>query len=135
MRLVKGAAAGLLARSFQKDDEVAMIVFRGAAAQVLLEQIRAVIKAAAPAATETISYSMPAFKLNGMLVWFAAHSNHIGFYPRASGIKAFAKELEGFKVSKGTVQFPMDKPLPVRLIIKMVKYRVKENLAAMRGEQ
>lgn len=93
-----------------------------------LEQLRATIKKAAPKAEEIISYKMPAFKLDGMLVWYTAHSNHIGFYPRVSAIVAFSKELSAYKTSKGTVQFPLDKPLPLALITKMVKYRVEENL-------
>lgn len=96
--------------------------------QLLLEQLRAAIKKAAPQAEETISYSMPAFKLNGVLVWFAAHSKHIGFYPKASGIAAFKKELSVYKGAKGSVQFPLDKKLPIALIKKIVKFRVKENL-------
>src|ERR1700722_11220057 len=96
--------------------------------QTLLQQMRSAIKQAAPGAEEMISYSMPAFRLNGMLVWFAAHSNHIGLYPRGSGIEEFAVQLKGYKVSKGTIQFPMDKPLPVELISKIVQFRVEENL-------
>ena len=96
--------------------------------QKLLEQLRATIKKAAPQATEVISYSMPAFKLNGMLVWFAAYSKHIGFYPRISGIEAFKKELSVYKGAKGSVQFPLDKKLPLGLITKIVKFRVAENL-------
>jgi len=96
--------------------------------QKMLEQLRATIKKAAPKADEVISYSIPAFKLNGMLVWFAAHSKHIGFYPRGSGIEAFKKELSIYKGAKGSVQFPLDKPLPLGLITKMVKFRVNENL-------
>jgi len=98
--------------------------------QALLEQMRMTIKKAAPKAEECISYSMPAFKLNGMLVWYAAFKNHIGLYPRGSGIDVFAKELSKYKTSKGTVQFPLDKPLPLALIAKIVKYRVKENTQA-----
>ena len=79
-------------------------------------------------AIEVISYATPAVKLNGMLVWFAAHTNHIGFYPKASGIDAFKKELSGYKGAKGSVQFPLDKPLPLGLIKKIVKFRVIENL-------
>lgn len=97
--------------------------------QEIMEQLRAAIKAAAPQAEEVISYAMPGYKLNGMLVWFGAHANHIGFYPRGSGIETFEKELAGYKVSKGTVQFPLNKPLPIGLIKKMVKFRVKENMA------
>src|SRR5580658_5155131 len=95
----------------------------------LLEQIRATIRSVAPQAEEVISYMMPGYKLNGMLVWFAGFKNHIGFYPRgSSAIKAFEKELAGYKTSKGAIQFPKDKPLPIALIKKMVKYRVAENL-------
>jgi uncharacterized protein YdhG (YjbR/CyaY superfamily) len=96
--------------------------------QKILKQLRATIKKAAPQADEVISYGMPAFKLNGMLVWFAAHSKHIGFYPRASGIEAFKKELSIYKGAKGSVQFPLDNPLPSGLITKIVKFRVTENL-------
>lgn len=97
--------------------------------RVKLQQVREAIKAAAPGAAEVISYSIPAFKLNGMLVWFGAHTNHIGFYPRGSGIEKFEKELAGYKYAKGSVQFPINKPMPVDLINKMVKFRVAENLS------
>jgi uncharacterized protein YdhG (YjbR/CyaY superfamily) len=97
--------------------------------QPALEQLRATIKKSAPTAVEVISYGMPAFKLNGMLVWFAAHSKHIGFYPRMSAIEAFKKELSIYKGAKGSVQFPLGKALPLGLISKIVKFRVKENLA------
>ena len=93
----------------------------------MLNRMRAVIKEAAPEATETISYQMPGFRLNGSLVWFGAHTNHIGFYPTGSGIAAFKKELAGYKVSKGAVQFPLDRPIPYDLIRKIVKFRVAEN--------
>ena len=96
--------------------------------QNILQQLRKTIKKAAPDATEIISYNMPAFKLNGMLVWFGAHSNHIGFYPRASGIEAFKKDLATYKSAKGSVQFPLGKPIPLDLITKIVQFRVKENL-------
>ncbi len=96
-------------------------------AKTLMEQMRATIKKAAPGAEEVISYNMPAFRLNGMLVWYAAFTSHIGLYPRASGIEAFKKELAGYKNAKGSVQFPMDRPLPVALITRIVKFRVKEN--------
>jgi uncharacterized protein YdhG (YjbR/CyaY superfamily) len=96
--------------------------------QKLLEQLRATIRKVAPQAEEVISYAMPAFKWNGMLVWFAGYSKHIGFYPGASGIKAFKKELSIYKGAKGSVQFPLDKPLPLRVITKIVKFRVNENL-------
>ena len=96
--------------------------------QQLLQQIRTAIKKAAPKAEEVISYGMPGFKLNGMLVWFAGYKNHIGFYPKPSGIEAFKKELSVYKYAKGSVQFPLDKPLPMALITKVVKFRVAENL-------
>ena len=95
--------------------------------QILLQQMREAIKKAAPAAEETISYNMPAFKHNGMLVWYAGYKNHIGFYPKPSGLEAFKKELSKYKSSKGAVQFPVDEPLPLALVGKIVKFRVKEN--------
>jgi uncharacterized protein YdhG (YjbR/CyaY superfamily) len=87
------------------------------------------IRAEAPEAEEIISYGIPTFKLNGNLVHFAAYKTHIGFYPAPSGIDTFRKELSTFKVTKGTVQFPIYQPLPTDLIAKIVKFRVKENLA------
>ncbi|HMJ46941.1 MAG TPA: DUF1801 domain-containing protein [Ferruginibacter sp.] len=96
--------------------------------QKILEQVRATIKKAAPGAEETISYAMPAFRLNGYLVYFAAFKNHIGFYPAPSGSAAFIKELSPYKTGKGSVQFPLDKPMPLHLITKIVQFRVKENL-------
>jgi uncharacterized protein YdhG (YjbR/CyaY superfamily) len=84
------------------------------------------LQKAAPDAEEVISYGMPAFRLKGILVYFAAYSKHIGFYPTSSGIATFKKELSIYKGSKGTVQFPLDKPLPLKLITKIVKFRVKE---------
>jgi uncharacterized protein YdhG (YjbR/CyaY superfamily) len=98
----------------------------------LLRQMKATIKKAAPKAEEVISYGMPAFKFHGLLVWFAAYSRHIGFYPRVSAIQAFRKEIAKYKNAKGSVQFPLDKPLPLALIKKMVQYRVKENLAKLK---
>ena len=103
--------------------------------QEILEQVRLTIIKAAPQASETISYGMPAFTLNGILVWFAAHSKHIGFYPRASGIEAFKKELSIYKNAKGSVQFPLDKPMPLKLITKIVKFRVAENLARQKRKK
>jgi uncharacterized protein YdhG (YjbR/CyaY superfamily) len=95
--------------------------------QSLLRKMRLTIKKAAPRAKETISYRMPAFTLNGILVWFAAHQNHIGFYPRVSAIEAFKKELSAYKGAKGSVQFPFDRPLPLALVGRIVKFRVKQN--------
>ncbi|MCE9539686.1 MAG: DUF1801 domain-containing protein [Bacteroidetes bacterium] len=96
--------------------------------QKILEQVRSTIKKAVPEAEETISYAIPTFTLNGNLVYFAAFKNHIGFYPAPRGNEAFKKELSTYKGGKGTVQFPIDKPLPLNLITKMVKFRAKENL-------
>jgi uncharacterized protein YdhG (YjbR/CyaY superfamily) len=96
--------------------------------QSILEKIREVIKKNAPDAIEVISYQMPAFKLKGILVYFAVHKAHIGFYPTSSGIEMFKSELAGYTTSKGAVQFPLDKPVPYELIEKVVQFRVKENL-------
>lgn len=96
--------------------------------QIILNKIRDVIRKAAPESEETINYGIPTFTLEGNLVHFAAYKNHLGFYPAPSGIKAFQKELSIYKGSKGAVQFPLNKPLPVNLISRIVKFRVKENL-------
>lgn len=96
--------------------------------QPLLQQLREIIKAAAPLAEEGISYGMPAFKQNGPIAYYAGYKNHIGFYPTGTGISAFEGELGKYKYSKGAIQFPLDKPLPKTLISKIVKYKVKENL-------
>ncbi len=93
----------------------------------LQTELRAVIKQAAPEATEKISYSMPTFYQHGNLVHFAAYRNHVGFYPAASGIEAFKAELSAYKWSKGTIQFPLGKPLPVGLITRIVQFRLEEN--------
>jgi uncharacterized protein YdhG (YjbR/CyaY superfamily) len=93
----------------------------------ILEKVRETIKKAAPEAEETISYQMPTFKLKGNLVHFAAFKNHIGFYPAPTGIEEFSIELSAYKGGKGSVQFPLDNPLPFNLITKIVKFRVKEN--------
>ena len=95
--------------------------------QQKLQEIRAVIHEAAPEATEKISYQMPTFYLRGNLVHFAAMKNHIGVYPAPSGITAFEKELAGYKTSKGAIQFPLDKPLPLKLVADIVAFRVQEN--------
>lgn len=96
--------------------------------QEILKAIRKVIKEAAPNAEEKISYQMPTFALNGNLVHFAAFKNHIGFYPTPSGIDAFKNELSPYKGAKGSVQFPIGKPLPYELISEIVKFRVAENI-------
>jgi len=100
--------------------------------QDALQQLRETVRKAAPEAEETISYQIPAFKLNGNLVYFAAFKNHIGFYPTSSGISTFTRELSKFEASKGTVRFPIGKPLPLPLVSKIVKFRVKENLRKAR---
>jgi uncharacterized protein YdhG (YjbR/CyaY superfamily) len=94
-------------------------------ARSTLEQVRAAIRSVVPAkATEAISYGIPTFKYNGPLVWFAAFSNHCSLFPSASVINAFKEELKEYKISKGTIQFPVDKPLPDALVKKMVKMRL-----------
>ena len=96
--------------------------------QKVLQEIRNTIRKAAPDAEETINYAIPTFKLNGNLVHFAAFQKHIGFYPAPSGIDAFKKELSAYEGAKGSVQFPLDQPIPLALITRIVKFRVKENL-------
>jgi len=95
--------------------------------QQILEKIRATIKKAAPTAEEAIKYQIPTFVLNGNLVHFAAHKNHIGFYPAPQGIEEFKKELSAYESSKGAVRFPLDKPIPYSLITRIVKFRVRKN--------
>ena len=96
--------------------------------QKILEKVRATIKEEAPDAQEMIKYQMPTFTLNGNLVYFAGFKNHIGFYPIPTGIEKFKKELSVYKQGKGSVQFPLDQPIPYDLIRKIVKFRVRENL-------
>ncbi len=93
----------------------------------LLNKMWQIIKKTAPNATEVISYGMPAFKQNKVLVYFAGYKKHIGFYPHSSPIVVFADRLKLYKTSKGAIQFPLDKPLPVKLITDIVKYRIKED--------
>ena len=94
----------------------------------ILETLRATIKKAAPEAEETISYAIPAFKLKGrMLIYFAGYKNHIGLYPAPRGKEAFKNDFAGYKGGKGTIQFSLDEPLPLPLITKIIKFRVKEN--------
>ncbi len=104
--------------------------------QVLLERMRKTIHEVAPDAEEAIRYQMPAFQMNGKnLVFFAAFAHHIGFYPIPSGMTAFKKELSGYKQGKGSVQFPLDEPIPFDLVRKIVLYRVKEMEAGMKRER
>lgn len=95
--------------------------------QKRLRAIRAIVKKHAPQAREKLSYGMPYYEWNGRLLYFAAYASHVGFYPMASGIQKFKSELKTYKWAKGSVQFPHNKPLPVSLVTKMVRYRVKEN--------
>jgi uncharacterized protein YdhG (YjbR/CyaY superfamily) len=105
--------------------------------QEILQKIRLTIRKAAPKAEEAISYMMPTFKLHGNLVFFAAYKKHIGFYPAPRGNEAFKEELSAYEGGKGTIRFPLDKPIPYALISKIVKFRVKENLdrAAAKGKK
>ena len=96
--------------------------------QSILEKMRRTVRKAAPEAVEAISYQIPTFKLNGNLVHFSAFKKHIGFYPTSSGIRAFKKELSPYKGAKGSIQFPINKPIPFDLVKKITIFRVKENL-------
>ena len=97
-------------------------------ARTTLKKVRAVIRSVVPrGTTEVISYGMPAFKNNGVLVWFAAFSDHCSLFPTASVIEAFKNELKGYSISKGTIQFPVDKPLPAALVKKLVEARIAQN--------
>ena len=98
------------------------------ATQKHLNDVRNAIRKAAPKAEELISYQMPAYKFHGVLVYFAGYQNHIGFYPTATGISNFKKEISGYKSAKGSVQFPLDRPMPVPLIKKIIAFKVKDNL-------
>lgn len=99
-----------------------------AATQKLLLQVRETIQLAVPKAKEVISYGMPAFKQKGILVYFAGYAKHIGFYPTGSGIEAFKNEFGNYKWSKGAVQFPLDKPLPLDLITRITKFKAERDL-------
>jgi uncharacterized protein YdhG (YjbR/CyaY superfamily) len=100
-----------------------------------LEKTRSTIRKAAPDAEEAISYQMPTFRLKGNLVHFAAFPNHIGFYPTPSGIEKFKRELSGYKWAKGSVQFPLDRPIPYTLIRRITEFRVKENLQIAKAKK
>ena len=97
--------------------------------QAKLEQVRDTVKQAAPEAEEAIKYAMPTYVLNGNLVHFAAFKTHMGFYPAPMGLEAFKEDLAGYKGSKGAVHFPLNKPMPLELITKIVKYRVGQNMS------
>lgn len=96
--------------------------------QIKLQELRQTIRESAPDAEEVISYGMPAYRLSGILVYFAAFKNHIGFYPTSSGVEAFREELSDYETSKGTIRFPLNKPIPLELVTKIVKFRVDENM-------
>ena len=110
-------------------DTQAYIAGFPASTQKILEQVRSTIRKAAPNAVEVISYKMPAFKMNKVLVWYAGYEKHIGFYPGGKGIEAFKEEISAYKWGKGSVQFPLDQKMPLGLITKIVKYKVKEDQA------
>jgi uncharacterized protein YdhG (YjbR/CyaY superfamily) len=103
--------------------------------QRILKQVRSTVRKAAPAAEETISYRIPSYTLKGKLVYFAAFKKHIGFYPRVTGIAKFKRELSTYEGAKGSVRFPLDRPIPLGLISKIVKFRVKENVARAKGKK
>ena len=102
--------------------------------QKILEEIRATIKAAAPDAEEKISYQMPTFFLNGNLIHFAAFKNHIGIYPTPSGTQAFKDEISRYQGAKGSIRLPIDEPMPLELISRIVKFRVSENLTKAKSK-
>jgi uncharacterized protein YdhG (YjbR/CyaY superfamily) len=118
--------------SFHNIDEYIALFPEGV--QKKLEEIRSAIKAAAPDATEKISYQVPTFFLRGNLVHFAAFTHHISFFPSSSGIQAFAQELASYETSKGTIKFPIDSPIPLDLIRRITEYRVAENLAKTKSK-
>jgi uncharacterized protein YdhG (YjbR/CyaY superfamily) len=103
--------------------------------QAILRKVRRTIRQAAPDAEEKISYQMPTFTLKGNLVYFAGFKKHIGFYPVPTGIEAFQKELSGYEQGKGSVRFPLDKPIPFDLIERIVRFRVKGNLAHAKAKE
>jgi uncharacterized protein YdhG (YjbR/CyaY superfamily) len=103
--------------------------------QVILQKIRKMVHTAAPEAQEKISYQMPTFFLEGNLVHFAAFKNHIGFYPTPSGTEKFKKEISAYQAAKGSIQFPLDEPMPYELITRIVEFRMKENLAKAKAKR
>ncbi len=119
----KGEAASV--KRFRTVDEYLSALPK--AARAAMTDLRETIRKTAPHAEEVISYNMPAFKSDGMLVWYAAFKKHIGLYPKASAIAAFKGELASYKTSKGAIQFPFEKPIPHALVKKIVKFRLKEN--------
>ena len=129
MKKVKSGARGLAAkRNTAPKNSVEYLARVSEPARSTLNKIRAVIRSVAPPeAMEIISYGIPAFKYKGVLVWFAAFSNHCSLFPGSSVIEAFKNELKGFHTSKGAIRFPLDKPLPAALVKKLVKSRIAQN--------
>jgi uncharacterized protein YdhG (YjbR/CyaY superfamily) len=126
------SAASKDTKSHRSRDVDAYVESAPKAARPMLVQLRKIIKAAAPGATEGISYRMPYYNYNGALVWFAAFKNHLGFFVRPPVIQEHKKELKGYETTKSTVRFPIGKPLPVALIRKLVKARVAKNEDAIK---
>ncbi|HSZ31918.1 MAG TPA: DUF1801 domain-containing protein [Puia sp.] len=118
--------------TFKNVDEY--IKFHPAQIRKGLATIRKTIKAAAPGAEELISYQMPAYKLNGMLAYFSATKTHYGFYPTSGPVNAFSEKLKSYNTSKGTIRFELDKPLPVKLISEIVKWKVRDNLSTLEAK-
>ncbi|WEK37876.1 MAG: DUF1801 domain-containing protein [Candidatus Pseudobacter hemicellulosilyticus] len=119
----KAPAAKAAARFESVDQYLALLA---PAARKVAQQMRKTIKKQAPGAEEVISYNMPGYKLNGLLIWFAVWKEHIGLYPTPNAIEFFKKELAGYACSKGAIQFPLDQPLPLELIARIVAFRVEE---------
>jgi uncharacterized protein YdhG (YjbR/CyaY superfamily) len=113
-------------KSKEVDEYIASFPFE---VQRILQGLREAIREAAPEADEAISYKMPALKQNGVLVWFAAFKDHVSFFPKVSAIVAFQDRLVPYRTSKGTIQFPLDKPIPLDLVKDIVRFRVKENMS------
>jgi uncharacterized protein YdhG (YjbR/CyaY superfamily) len=120
MKRSSGAAAGSIDEYIERQPQEV---------RQILSRLRKTIRAAAPKAEETISYQIPTFKFHGNLVHFAAWKTHIGFYPTSSGIRQFSSELQSFTLKRGTIQFPLDRPIPYGLIAQIVRFRAKENRA------
>jgi uncharacterized protein YdhG (YjbR/CyaY superfamily) len=126
-RILKNQTDTIMPRMQEFKTVEEYIASQPGAIQAKLEQLRRLIKKAAPKAEESISYGMPAYKLHGPLVYFGGFKNHIGLYALPVAIEAFKKELSAYELSKGTIRLPQDKPLPAKLITEMIKFRVAQN--------
>src|SRR5512137_1261088 len=142
MSVIQGVSISVESRYMRTDQPAARNIDEYIAGfphdfQQILQKIRTTIRRAAPQAEEAISYQMPTFRLEGNLVHFAAFKNHIGLYPTPSGTEKFREELSPYQTGKGSIRFPLDRPIPYDLIAKIVKFRVRENLekAAARGSK